>query len=482
MNLAFTPSTELHRLFGLSTTQVQRVLSEALKTSRGKNAYCDIYFQHATSQHFSFDQGLLKGNDDSTLIGAGVRVVVGDKVGYSHTDHVNITNLLRCARKARAIVDFSHSGTVPLLSEKDKAHNLYPVKNTGIGLDADVKINILRQVDATARAVDSRIQNVSVSLSVDDETVIIATSFGDVLVDKRPLLHFSVSCQAEEGERKERGSSGGGGRIEFAQVMAESFWREHAQRAAEEAIDLLSAVHAPAGTMDVVMGPGWPGVLLHEAVGHPLEGDFNRKKTSAFSNLLGQMVASPLVTVIDDGTIFGRRGSLNIDDEGVATKRTVLIENGRLTGYMQDRMNATLMGAALTGNGRRENFSYMPMPRMTNTYMDNGPHSPEEIIASVKRGIYISSLAGGQVDITSGKFVFSASSAQLIENGKLTRSVKGATLIGNGPESLHRVTMVGNDLALDRGVGNCGKGGQTVPVGVGMPTVRINGVTVGGQS
>ncbi len=482
MNIRPKPESELHRLFGLSYEQVQRVLGEATKSSGGKNAFCDIFFQAGSSQSIALDQGVIKSTSGSTVNGAGVRVVVGDKTGYSHTDHVNITNLRRCAGIARAIIEHSSGADNVPLAPRGKQHNLYPVASSPVDADLAIKIETLKKIDQFCRAYDPRIINVSTSIVCEQYTVIIATSRGDIFADIRPLLRLNVGCLAQDGNRRENGTSGGGGRLEFDELIAEDHWRDHAQTAAKQAIDLLSAAPAPAGVMDVVLGCGWPGVLVHEAVGHGLEGDFNRKGTSAFSSLMGESVASPLVTIIDDGTIADRRGSLNIDDEGTPTTRTVLIENGRLVGYLQDKQNAGLMKTGLTGNGRRQDFRYAPMPRMTNTYMAGGHHTPDEIISSVKRGIFATTFGGGQVDITNGDFTFSATCAYLIEDGKLTKAVKGATLIGNGPKALHHVTMVGNDVALDRGIGTCGKNGQGVPVGVGMPTIRINGVTVGGQS
>ena len=482
MNNIETPETALNRLFGLSYAQVQKVLAFATKSTGGKNAFCDIFFQAGSAQSIALDQGVIKNTSGNTVNGAGVRVVVGDKTGYSHTDFVNITNLKRCAGIARAIIEHSNGVDNVPLSSQGKQHNLYAISASPVDADLSVKIDILRKIDLLVRAYDPRIINVSTSIACEQNTIIIATSLGDIFVDVRPLLRLNVSCLAQEGTRRENGSSGGGGRLEFDVLVEEAFWKDHALTAAKQAIDLLSATPAPAGEMDVVLGSGWPGVLIHEAVGHGLEGDFNRKGTSAFSSLMGESVASPLVTVIDDGTIADRRGSLNIDDEGTPTTRTVLIEQGRLVGYLQDKQNASLMKAPLTGNGRRQDFRYAPMPRMTNTYMAEGEHSPEEIIASVKYGIFATTFGGGQVDITNGDFTFSATCAYMIENGKLTRAVKGATLIGNGPKALHNVTMVGNDLSLDKGIGTCGKNGQGIPVGVGMPTIRINNVTVGGQS
>ncbi|MFA6211387.1 MAG: metalloprotease TldD [Candidatus Obscuribacterales bacterium] len=477
--------TELQKLFGLSAEQVQRVLDTATRGEQGKKqgVFCDIYFQAGTAQGLTFDQGVLKNTSSSTTSGAGVRVVVGDKTGYSHTGHVNVTNLLQCAKVARAITEHaSGSANVGLdATNSSGQHNLYPILNSPVDIALQEKIDLLRKIDKEVRLYDQRIQNVTVSIACESYTIIIVNSLEQIFVDLRPLVRISVSCLAEENGRKETGSSGGGGRYEFSVLAEDNMWQEHAHIAAKMAIDLLASTPAPAGVMDVVLGSGWPGVLIHEAVGHGLEGDFNRMGTSAFSSLMGEAVASPLVTVIDDGTMQDRRGSLNFDDEGTATGRTVLIENGVLKNYLQDKKNAGLMKSGVTGNGRRQDYRYAPIPRMTNTYMAGGESTPEEIIASVKYGLYAANFGGGQVDITNGNFTFSAVGAYLIENGKVTRTVKGATLIGNGPKALHNVTMVGNDLSLDRGIGTCGKAGQGVPVGVGMPTIRINGVTVGGS-
>jgi TldD protein len=475
---------QLSTAFGLTARQLDRVLFTAVKGGQEQGAFCDVYLQAGTEQGLVWDQGTLKTTSLKVVRGAGVRVVIGDKTGYSYTDHVNFTNLRKAAVIARAIAD--HSGGAELQRHAVEgqgnrpANDLYAIAQSPVDIALGEKIAMLRSIDAEARAVDPRIQNVTVDLAVEDYLIIIANSLGHVVLDSRPLIRVMVRCLAVDGKRRETGSSGGGGRAEFSFLTAGERWRKHARIAAQQAVTLLSAEPAPAGEMTVVLAPGWPGVLIHEAVGHGLEGDFNRKGTSAFSKLVGERVASPLCTIIDEGDLPGRRGSLNVDDEGTPTQRTVLIENGVLKGYMQDRMNATLMGKELTGNGRRESYQYAPIPRMTNTYLAGGQSTPEEIIASVKYGLYAETFGGGQVDIVSGNFTFSASGAYLIEDGKITRPVKGATLIGNGPKALHRVSMVGNDVALDQGIGVCGKAGQGVPVGVGMPTVRIDGVTVGG--
>ena len=470
---------ELHRLFGLSTDQLDSVLATALNGQKG--AYCDIYFQSGTEESLGFDQGQLKSTSRDIVNGAGVRVVIGDKVGYSFTDHVNVTNLKRAAKVARAIADYSQGIVTEPVAANPPKSSLYQIGISPTSIGLAERMALLQKIDNEARSYDSRIENVMVSIAAEDYTIIIANSLGGLLLDRRPLVHLSVSCIARDGERRETGKSGGGGRYEFHMLETEPMWKEHALTAAKQSIDLLSAVAAPAGEMTVVLGHGWPGVLIHEAVGHGLEGDFNRKGTSAFSKLLGEQVASPLVTVVDDGTMANRRGSLNFDDEGTPTGTTTLIEKGKLVGYMQDRQNATLMRTALTGNGRRESYRHVPMPRMTNTFMAGGQSTVEEIIRSVKYGLFAETFGGGQVNITNGDYTFSATAAWLIENGKLTRLVKGATLIGNGPKSLHNVSMVGNDMALDLGIGTCGKSGQGVPVGVGMPTIRMDNVTVGGS-
>jgi len=482
MHLKTAGSATLEKLFGITVAQLESVLDVALQGNR-EFAYCDIYLQTGSTEALSFDEQILKSSSKSLVRGAGVRVVIGDRVGYSFTDNVNVTSLKRAATVARAICAYSTGVTTVCADAVDKTpHNLYPIERSPVAIPRADKVAVLTKCDAIARRYDHRIKNVTVSMATQDETVIIATSFGDLIVDHRPMVRLNISCLAEDGTRRESGSAGGGGRQSFDVLAAEDFYSEHATSAARDAIDMLTAEAAPAGEMTLVLGSGWPGVLIHEAVGHGLEGDFNRKGISAFSSLMGEKVASDICTVVDDGTMPGRRGSLNVDDEGTPTRRNVLIEKGVLKGYMQDRLNATLMNVALTGNGRRESYRHAPMPRMTNTFLDNGQSTPEEIIASVKRGLYATAFGGGQVDITNGNFTFSATCAYLIEDGKVTKQVKGATLIGNGPKALHKVTMVGNDTALDRGVGNCGKAGQTVPAGVGMPTIRIENVTVGGSN
>jgi TldD protein len=403
------------------------------------------------------------------------------RTGYGYSDDISIENLALAARTAHAIASqTTKSAAVAVGQPALSSHDLYPVHIFPTDVPAETKIDLLLRIDRLARAYDRRISKVFASLASTQKIILIATAEGLVVGDILPLVRLSVSCIAEVGSNRQTGTHGGGGRYEFSALLEGNRFEHFAREAARQAIVNLDAVNAPAGYLDVVLGPGWPGILLHEAIGHGLEGDFNRKKVSAFSGRIGEQVAASSVTVVDDGTLPGRRGSLNVDDEGTPTGRTVLIDHGILCGYLQDRLNARLMGMPLTGNGRRESYAHMPMPRMTNTFMLPGEADPEEIIRSVQHGLYAVNFGGGQVDITSGKFVFSASEAYLIENGKVTSPVKGATLIGNGPDVLTRVSMVGNDLQLDEGVGTCGKDGQSVPVGVGLPTIRVDGMTVGG--
>ncbi|HXG53176.1 MAG TPA: metalloprotease TldD [candidate division Zixibacteria bacterium] len=464
--------------FGIGARDLERVIAAAL----GRKAdYADLYFEYRKNEGISLEEGLVKSCTQSTANGVGVRVLAGAKTGYAFTDDITVQNLEIAARTARYIAQNQPSrAPARATGRKTEAHDLYPVKTPANDVPLDQKIALLYEIDRYARSLDGRVKNVFVSLANEYKIVLIATSQGTVVGDLQPLTRLNVSCIAEERGNRQVGSFGGGGRVEFGFFINARDYERYAREAVRQALVNLEAGEAPAGTMDVVLGPGWPGILLHEAVGHGLEGDFNRKKTSAFTGRIGEKVASELCTVIDDGTIPWRRGSINVDDEGTPTQRTVLIERGVLKGYLQDRLNASLMGMAPTGNGRRESYAHIPMPRMTNTFMLAGETPPEEIIRSVKKGLYAVSFGGGQVDITSGKFVFSASEAYLIEDGKATRPVKGATLIGNGPDVLTRVTMVGTDLKLDEGVGTCGKDGQSVPVGVGLPTIRIDGLTVGG--
>ncbi|MEO8606131.1 MAG: metalloprotease TldD, partial [bacterium] len=472
--MSLPATTEPHKFFLDRFALDDRALEDTIATAIARKAdFADLYFEFRTSEAFVLEEGIVKKAVKNVSQGAGVRVVAGDKTGCAHTDDVSAGTLRLASETAQAIADAGVSPAPVPVTLARPTHDLYALAHAPLEAALSEKIALLNDIDVAARRQDSRIVNVMASLAVEQKVVLIVNSFGVVVGDVQPLVRLSVTCIAEENGKREHGTAGGGGRVEFAFVNDGERWRRWVKVAADQAIRNLTASDAPAGSMTVVLGPGWPGVLLHEAVGHGLEGDFNRKQTSAFSGRIGERVASELCTVVDDGTIANRRGSLNCDDEGTPTSRTVLIENGILRGYLQDRLNARLMGAPLTGNGRRESYAHMTMPRMTNTFMLAGESAPEEIIGSVSKGLYAVSFGGGQVDITSGKFVFSATEAYLIEDGKVTRPVKGATLIGNGPEAMTRVSMVGNDLALDEGIGTCGKDGQSVPVGVGMPTIKI---------
>ncbi len=445
--------------------------------------YADLYFQWSRHESWSLEEGQVKSGAYNVEQGVGVRAVSGEKTGLAYSDEIQLPALTDAAHAARAIARSGASAAVPgrqLETRNPKPVTLYTAADPLASLDDAAKVKLLEVVEAEARAADPRVSQVMASLSGVHEVILIAGSDGRLTADVRPLVRLNVTVIVEGNGRRETGSHGGGGRLTYPQFIERGLARVYAREAVRQALVNLEAGEAPAGTMKVVLGPGWPGILLHEAIGHGLEGDFNRKGTSAFSGRVGERVAAPGVTVVDDGTLANRRGSLNVDDEGTPTRHTVLIEDGILKGYLQDTLNARLMGVAPTGNGRRESYAHMPLPRMTNTYMLAGRDDPQEIIASVDKGLYAVNFGGGQVDITSGKFVFSASEAYLIENGKVTRPVKGATLIGNGPDVLTRVTRVGNDLALDPGVGTCGKDGQSVPVGVGQPTLLIDGLTVGG--
>ncbi len=441
--------------------------------------FADLYFQAARREVWVLEDGIVREGSYSVDRGVGARAVAGERTGFAYCDEIELPALLGAASAASAVARSGASRGLEAFRGKP-GHALYGGDDPLASLDADSKVALLRRAEAAARDVDPRIERVVASLAGVHDTVLVADSEGGWAADVRPLVRLNVSVLAAAGERRESGSSGGGGRYTYERLVAPGQVEAYAREAARQALVNLEAEEAPAGNLPVVLGPGWPGVLLHEAVGHGLEGDFNRKGTSAFSGRIGERVASPLCTVVDDGAMAERRGSLSIDDEGHPTQRNTLIEAGVLTGYMQDRQNAGLMGAARTGNARRESYAHPPMPRMTNTYMLAGPHEPEEIVASVDRGLYAVHFGGGQVDITSGKFVFSASEAYWIENGRIQHPVKGATLIGNGPDVLTRVDMVGNDLELDSGVGVCGKEGQSVPVGVGQPTLKVDGITVGG--
>jgi TldD protein len=461
---------------GLDLPMIERALGALL--GPGVDS-ADLYFQHTRHEGWGLDDGIVKEGSHNIEQGVGVRAVSGEKVGFAYSDAIDAPALMEAAGSARAIARSGSSGTQkPLLAAPGRS--LYPALDPIDSASAEAKVALLKEIDAFARGLDPRVHQVMVSLSSETDTILIAQSDGTLAADVRPLMQFRVQVIAESGGRREAGFSGGGGRRGFDEYLSGDAARAHAREAVRQALINLDSVPAPAGSMTVVLGAGWPGVLLHEAIGHGLEGDFNRKGTSAFSGRIGQRVASPLVTVVDDGTLPGRRGSLSIDDEGTRSQCTTLIEDGVLTGYLFDKLNARLMGTTSTGNGRRESFAHLPMPRMTNTYMRPGPHQRDEIIRSVKKGLYAVNFGGGQVDITSGKFVFSASEAYLIEDGRITTPVKGATLIGSGPDVLTRVSMVGNDLELDQGVGVCGKEGQSVPVGVGQPTLRVDGLTVGG--
>jgi len=464
--------------FGIGTGDLDKVLDAAL----GKKAdYADLYFEYRINEGVSLEEGLVKNCSQSTANGVGVRVLADTKTGYAYTDDITIENLEIAARTARYITqDRSSQLPAAIGQPHGVSHDLYPIKTPVNDIALEKKVELLYEIDRFARRLDARVKNVFVSLGSEYKVVLVATSQGKVIGDIQPLTRLNVTCIVEEQGNRQVGSFGGGGRVEFGFFIDGRDYERYAREAVRQAILNLSAIDAPAGTMDVVLGPGWPGILLHEAIGHGLEGDFNRKKTSAFSDRLGERVASELCTVVDDGTIPSRRGSLNVDDEGTPTQRNVLIEKGILKGYLQDKLNAGLMKMPVTGNGRRESYAHIPMPRMTNTFMLAGESAPDDVLRSVKKGLYAVSFGGGQVDITSGKFVFSASEAYLIEDGKATKPVKGATLIGNGPDVLTRVSMVGSDLKLDEGVGTCGKDGQSVPVGVGLPTIKIDGLTVGG--
>jgi TldD protein len=427
------------------------------------------------------EDGRLKEGSFNLDQGVGVRAVCGEKTGFAYSDEIMLPALLEAAGAARAISRQGQSRAVQV-SPGQQAVALYAATDPIASISDEQKTTMLRRIENATRELDSRIEQVIVSLSSNQDLILIAAANGTLAADIRPLVRMNVSVIVLQNGRREQGYAGGGARSDLQYFLNSDRPMEYAREAVRQALLQLDADAAPAGTMPVVLGPGWPGILLHEAVGHGLEGDFNRKGTSAFSGKLGQRVASPLCTIVDDGTLPGRRGSLTVDDEGTPGQYNVLIENGVLRGYMQDRLNARLMGVAATGNGRRESYAHIPMPRMTNTYMLAGPHDPQEIIESVERGLYAPVFGGGQVDITSGKFVFSATEAYLIENGKLTRPVKGAMLIGDGPDVLQKISMVGNDLQFDSGVGTCGKDGQSVPVGVGQPTLKIDELTVGGTA
>jgi TldD protein len=463
---------------GMQDQDVDRIMDSLLSAPVDA---ADIYFQSSYYESWILEDSIIKEGSYNIEQGAGVRAVTGEKTGFAYSDKIELPVLLEAAKNVKAIARQGQHARVAM-NNMDNWAQYYAPLNPLLSMTEQQKIAFLRNTDEQTRLLDKRIEQVIISLTGVHENILIADQQGRLKGDVRPLVRMNVTVIVEQDGRREQGSMGGGARSDYGFFLDQDKALHYGKEAVRQALVNLQAVAAPAGNMTVVLGPGWPGILLHEAIGHGLEGDFNRKGTSAFSGRVGEVVASKLCTVVDDGTLVDRRGSLSIDDEGTATEKTVLIENGILQGYMQDQLNARLMGVAPTGNGRRESYAHIPMPRMTNTYMLPGPHGPEEIIKSVKKGLYASNFGGGQVDITSGKFVFSASEAYLIENGEIKQPVKGATLIGNGPDVLTRVSMVGNDLELDSGVGTCGKDGQSVPVGVGQPTLKIDGLTVGGTN
>ena len=465
--------------FGLDESHLARALAE-IRAHQVDDA--DLYFQYTRSEGWSLEEGIVKTGSFSIDQGVGVRAVSGEKTAFAYSDDISEASLLDAARTVRSISAAAQSGKARVAPKKiATSRSLYPGVDPIASLDSTAKVALLERLEQRARAKDPRVAQVMAGLASEYDVVLVARADGTLAADVRPLVRLSLTVIAEQNGRREMGSAGGGGRFGLAYFDNAQIAR-YVDEAVNAALVNLESRPAPAGEMTVVLGPGWPGVLLHEAVGHGLEGDFNRKGSSAFSGRIGQRVAAKGVTILDDGTLPDRRGSLNIDDEGHATQRTVLIEDGILRNYMQDATNARLMKTAPTGNGRRESYAHLPMPRMTNTYMLAGDKDPQEIVASIDRGLYAVNFGGGQVDITSGKFVFSASEAYWVENGKIQYPVKGATLIGNGPDAMTRVSMIGNDLALDPGVGTCGKEGQSVPVGVGQPTLRIDGLTVGGTA
>jgi TldD protein len=460
----------------LDESRIERVLGGLLRPGIDAG---DLYFQHAVTESWFLEDGIVKSGSHHTTQGVGVRAMSGEKQGFAYSDDITLPALADAAGAATAIARAGASGALAQ-PRSYAAAALYGDVSPLESWPVNDKLALLRRADAVARAADPHVTQVMVTLAGSYEIVLVAASDGTLAADRRPLVRMNVTVIAERGGRREQAQSGGGGRGVYQDFFSGDAPENYAREAVRQALVLLDAGPAPAGTMPVVLGPGWPGVLLHEAIGHGLEGDFNRKGTSAYSGRVGERVASPLCTVVDDGTLPNRRGSLTLDDEGTPSQCTTLIENGILTGYLQDKLNARLTGMRPTGNGRRESFAHLPMPRMTNTYLLAGHSDPAEIVASVEKGIYAVNFGGGQVDITNGNFVFSATEAYLIENGRVTRPVRGAMLIGNGPEALSKVSMVGNDLQLDSGIGVCGKEGQSVPVGVGQPTLKIDSMTVGG--
>jgi TldD protein len=480
--LAMTPLAATDKLFfERADAQLDRAAAEsALATALAHSDDGELYLEYRESEQISLDDGRIRSAGFDTSLGFGMRAVADEATGYAHAGELSEPALLRAASSVAAVAA-GHSGVA---AEPPRATNarLYSDANPLGATEFPARTALLAEIDAYARGKDSRVVQVMASIGGEWQAVQIMRQDGTRVGDLRPLVRLNVAVVVEQGGRRETGSYGTGGRFAYDRITSPDVWRGAVDEALRQALVNLESVPAPAGEMEVVLGSGWPGILLHEAIGHGLEGDFNRKKTSAFAGLLGKRIGSPGVTVVDDGTLPDRRGSLTVDDEGTPTSRTVLIEDGVLVGFMQDRLNARLMGMRETGNGRRQSYAHAPMPRMTNTVMLAGPHDPEEMIRSVKRGLFAVNFGGGQVDITSGKFVFSASEAYLIEDGKVTAPVKGATLIGNGPDALTKVAMVGNDMALDPGIGTCGKNGQGVPVGVGQPTLKLSGLTVGGTA
>ncbi len=475
----FTAATETILMpASLDVAKLQNVLGDMMSH---KIDYADLYFQYSRSESWGLEEGQVKSGNFSIDQGVGVRAVSGEKTAFAYSDDITLSALQEAAKATKAIASLGGEQTAAYTAIKRNAPQLYVPQDPIASLSADAKVKLLERLESFARQIDPRISQVTASIAGEYEVVMVVRHDGVMAADVRPLVRLSINVIAESNGRREQGSSGGGGRFDYS-YFTDDVLHDYAKKAVHQALINLDARPAPAGSMTVVLGAGWPGILLHEAIGHGLEGDFNRKGSSAFSNMIGQQVAARGITIVDDGTIQNRRGSLSMDDEGNPTNRTVLIEDGILRGYIQDTLNARLMNMPVTGNARRESYAHIPMPRMTNTYMLNGTLPPEEIIKSVKKGLYAANFGGGQVDITSGKFVFSASEAYMIEDGKITYPVKGATLIGNGPEVLKRVSMIGNDMALDSGVGTCGKEGQSVPVGVGQPTLKIDALTVGGTA
>lgn len=460
---------------GLDTQALQGVLNTIMSHQVD---YADLYFQYSRSESWGLEEGQVKSGGFAIDQGVGVRAVSGEKTAFAYSDEINLPALQQAAKATKAIASIGMEQTASGIITRE-AKPLYLPNDPIASLSAEAKVKLLERLEQFAKKVDTRVTQVMASIAGEYEVVMVARSDGVMAADIRPLVRVSIQVIAEQNGRREQGSSGGGGRFDYS-YFSDEVLQDFAEKAVHQALVNLDARPAPAGNMTVVLGSGWPGILLHEAIGHGLEGDFNRKGSSAFSGLIGERVAAKGITIVDDGTIADRRGSLSMDDEGNQTNKTTLIEDGILKGYIQDSLNARLMNMPLTGNGRRESYAHTPMPRMTNTYMHNGDKDPQEIIKSVKKGLYAANFGGGQVDITSGKFVFSAAEAYMIEDGEITYPVKGATLIGNGPDVLKRVSMIGNDMKLDSGVGTCGKEGQSVPVGVGQPTLKIDGLTVGG--